>query len=160
MKRLVLAAAVAALLVVPALASAAPGDFHIGDVKILGPVHIRNDHARVHVRYACNDVDTHLWVSVKQNRKGTIEPAVSDEGAGGSGAATSWWMSHTAGSFTCDSERHTGWFVVNANEVEQFGLHTDPLHPGWGYVQFCLTNDTNPDAFVIVQRWTWVLRNG
>src|SRR4051794_38187761 len=105
MKRLALAVAAALLLLIPAIATAAPGDFRMGDVEILGPVHIRNDHAGVHVRYRCNDIDTHLWVSVKQNRKGTIEPAVSAEGGGSNGAAPSWWMSHTAGRFTCDGHR-------------------------------------------------------
>jgi hypothetical protein len=160
MKRLVLAAAVAAvMLVVPAFASANPGDFTIGDVTILGPVHLHRDHANVHVRYSCPDVDTHLWVSVKENDDATVDHEVSEEGAGGNGNATRWWMSHTAGPFTCDGHRHTGWFSVNANEVEAFGLHTDPLRPGWGYVQFCLTNDTNENAFVIVQRWTRVVRS-
>src|SRR3954469_22362389 len=134
MKRLLLAAAVAALmLVVPAFASAAPGDFKIGDVEILGPVHLHRDHASVHVRYRCSDIDTHLWVSVKENDDATIDHEVSEAGGGGGSNATRWWMSHTAGSFTCDGHRHTGWFTVNANELEQFGFHPDPLRPGWGY---------------------------
>jgi hypothetical protein len=131
--------------------------FQVGDSAILGPVHIRGDVAKVHVRYSCTQA-THLWVSVKQNASATVDPAVSSEGSGGGGAATSWWMSHNAGSFTCDGKRHVGWFTVDTAEVSQWLGSTGPLHKGWAWVQFCLTfGDEGVDA--ISMAWVPVVVN-
>jgi len=63
-------------LVTAAPASAQDDSFTFGDAAVLGPVHVRGDVAKVHVRYSC-DVGDHIWVSVKQNATRTVEPAVA-----------------------------------------------------------------------------------
>jgi hypothetical protein len=160
-KRLLALAAVAATALTGSVATAGakqPGEsFQVGDSEILGPVHVRGDVAKVHVRYLCTEA-THLWVSVKQNASATVDSAVSAESSGSNGAATSWWMSHDAGAFTCDGKRHVGWFTVDTAEVSEFLGSTGPLRKGWAWVQFCLTfGDEGVDA--ITMQWVPVVVN-
>jgi hypothetical protein len=149
-------AVVATALVVAAPANAhkaePPDTFQVGDAAILGPVKVRGDVAYVHARYSC-DIGTHIWVSVKQGSSRQIDPAVSAEGAGGSGAATAWWQSHR-GTFTCDGKRHAAWFAVDTVEPGSRGQ----LARGWGYVQFCITTDT--DLIAVRQQWSKVKVKG
>lgn len=156
------------LMAAPALAAEpVPGDqageLTLGSVSVLGPVHVVGDHARVRVRYTCPATDDHLWVSVKQSRSGRYDAAVGGEGSGGENVAATWWMSHAAGPFICDGKRHTGRFTVNGAEVAGMGRDAGHLRRGVGFVQFCLTHETQsedlqPD-FVIQQKWVKVVVN-
>jgi len=153
MKRLFVLAAVAAMALVAAAPAGAQDDsFTFGDAAVLGPVHVRGDVAKVHVRYSC-DVGDHIWVSGKQNGTRTVDPAVAEEGAGFGGAATAWWQSHR-GSFTCDGKRHVAWFTVDTLEEGSRGQ----LGKGAAWVQFCITN--GEDLSAIRMQWSKVVRNG
>lgn len=165
--KLAVAAAAVLALAIPGSALAAepvpgdqPGEFTLGKVSILGPVHIRGDQARVHVKYTCPASDNHLWVSVKQSADGSLVPDIGNPESGGSGVATNWWMSH-ANSFSCDGNQHVAWFTVDGAEVSTF---RDPgtLVRGQGFVQVCFTSDEggpgdlNPN-WVIIQKWVKVV---
>jgi hypothetical protein len=154
MRRSLTVAAVAAMALVgaaPAAAKAPQQSFTFGDAAVLGPVHVRGDVAKVHVRYSC-DVGSHLWVSVKQSATGAIDPAVAQEGAGFGGAASAWWQSHR-GSFTCDGKRHVAWFAVDTVEPGSRGQ----LQRGSGWVQFCVTTDE--DLSAVRMQWSRVVMN-
>jgi hypothetical protein len=157
MRRFLTVAAVAAMALVTAAPAGAKApaagqdSFTFGDAAVLGPVHVRGDVARVHVRYSC-DVGTHLWVSVKQSATGAIDPAVAAEGSGFGGAASAWWQSHR-GSFTCDGKRHVAWFTVDTVEPGSRGQ----LERGWGWVQFCVTTDE--DLSAVRMQWSRVVVN-
>lgn len=151
MRAILALAAVAMALVAGASSASAADSFTFGDAAILGPVHVRGGVADVHVRYSCA-VGTHLWVSVKQSANRTIDPSVSAEGSGFGGAAAAWWQSHR-GSFTCDGKRHVAWYTVDTVEPGSRGQ----LESGWGWVQFCVTTET--DLSAIRMAWTRVVVN-
>jgi hypothetical protein len=151
MRRLLALAAVAMTAAVGAASAGAQDSFTFGDAAIVGPVHVRGSVADVHVRYSCT-VGTHLWVSVKQSATRAIDPAVSSEGSGFGGAAAAWWQSHR-GSFTCDGTRHVAWFTVDTVEFGSRGQ----LATGWGWVQFCVTTET--DLSAVRMAWTRVVVN-
>jgi hypothetical protein len=151
LKGLLALVALATALFTGAASASAADSFTFGDAAILGPVHVRGNVAEVHVRYSCT-VGTHLWVSVKQSATQGIDPAVSAEGAGFGGAAATWWQSHR-GSFTCDGKRHVAWFTVDTVEPGSRGR----LQSGWGWVQFCVTTET--DLSAVRMAWTRVVVN-
>src|SRR5690242_2227841 len=67
--------------------------------KVVGTVKIDSSDpsvAYVLAQYSCTAVNepAELWVSVKQNDGGTVDPAVAGEGSGGSMIATRWEDSH------------------------------------------------------------------
>lgn len=151
MKRFFVLATVATAALLGAASASADDSFTFGDAAIVGPVHIRGDVADVHVRYSCS-IGTHVWVSAKQSDTAEVDPAISAEGSGFGGAASAWWQSHR-GSFTCDGKRHVDWFTVDTVEPGSRGQ----LQPGWAWVQFCVTTDTDLDA--IRMAWTPVVDN-
>ena len=140
-----------AVAVAAALAGASPAGAqeHIGDVKALGPVQVRGDEARVHVRYSC-DAGDHLWVSVKQTANGQKTDAVAGEGAGFGGVAASWYHSHRD-TVTCDGKRHVGWFTIDKLEPGSRGQ----LRDGYGWLQFCVTSG-EMDLTVSLADWVRV----
>jgi hypothetical protein len=154
-KRFVAIAAAALAVGAAAPAHAArPADqqsFTVGDAAVLGPVHVRGDVAKVHVRYSC-DVGSHLWVSVKQSASGAVDKDIAAEGSGFGGAAASWWQSHR-GSFTCNGKRHVAWFSVDTVEPGSRGH----LKRGFGWVQFCVT--TEKDLVAVRMQWSRVVVN-
>src|SRR3954451_18960854 len=100
---------VAALIAIAQLAgvgtaSAKPPTFA---AKLLGPVQIDKDDpsvGTVHALYVCDEAPAwHLWVSLKQNATGTVDPALAEEGS--SGVADAWIQSHPV-DFVCDSKWH------------------------------------------------------
>ncbi len=152
MRRFLMAAVVTATaLVCAAPASAQNESFTVGDADVIGPVHVRGDVARVHVRYSC-DVGDHIWVSAKQSATREIDPAVSAEGSGFGGVGSAWWQSHRD-SFTCDGKRHVAWFTVDTVEPGSRGQ----LRSGWAWVQFCVTTDE--DLTAVRMEWSRVVTN-
>jgi hypothetical protein len=148
---LTIAVAVAFALFGAAPAIAQDASFTVGDAAVLGPVHVRGDVARVHVRYSC-DVGNHIWVSAKQSDGADRDPAVAAEGFGFGSTAGAWWQSHR-GSFVCDGKRHTEWFTVDTVEPGSRGQ----LKRGWAWVQFCVTTDEGLTA--VRMQWSRVVRN-
>jgi hypothetical protein len=132
----------------PAVAAGAAGRGPGTTAKVVGTVKIdRSDPSIAHVlaQYRCTIADPqanpgHLWVSVKQNDKGTVDPAVAAEGSGGSGTATRWEDSHR-NPINCNGKTHTARFTVDQLEGKS-GYKT--LIKGSAWVQFCLFDDTTP----------------
>jgi hypothetical protein len=128
-------------------ASAAPPS-QSTTAKVVGTVKIDSSDptvAYVLAQYRCTVADpvndpAHLWVSVKQNDAGTIDPAVAAPESGSSGAATRWEDSHR-NEITCDGKTHTERFTVDQIEGKQ---ELGTLTKGYGWVQFCLFDDTTP----------------
>ena len=116
--------------------------------RVVGTVKIdRSDPSVAHVlaKYTCTVADpatnpAELWVSVKQNDAGSVDPALSQEGSGSSGTATRWEDSHR-NAVQCDGKNHTQRFTVDQLEGKS-GLKT--LVKGEAWVQFCLFDDTTP----------------
>ena len=132
----------------PAVAAGAAGRGHGTTAKVVGTVKIdKADPTVAHVlaQYRCTIADPqanpgHLWVSVKQNDKGKVDPAIAAEGSGSSGTATRWEDSHR-NAIKCDGKTHTERFTVDQVEGKS-GYKT--LTKGSAWVQFCLFDDTTP----------------
>jgi hypothetical protein len=115
---------------------------------VVGTVKIdKNDPSVAHVlaKYSCTVADpvndpAHLWVSVKQNDAGTVDPEVQGEGSGFGGIAARWEDSHR-NPVTCDGKTHTERFTVDQIEGKSAW---DTLTKGKAWVQFCLFDDTTP----------------
>jgi hypothetical protein len=108
--------------------------------KIRGPIVASADgsSATVRVSYRCN-TGNHLWVSVKESGTGRKDWRLRDEGS--SALAATWLYSH-ADPFTCDGTKRTELFQVGLAEPGSKGA----LVHGRAYVQFCLTQETDPLA--------------
>jgi hypothetical protein len=136
-----------ALAIGPASAGAAARG-HSTTAKVVGTVKIdkaKPGVAYVLAQYRCTVADPqndpgHLWVSVKQNDAGKLDPALAAEGSGGSGTATRWEDSHR-NPITCNGKTHTARFAVDQVEGKA-GYKT--LRKGVAWVQFCLFDDTTP----------------
>jgi hypothetical protein len=115
---------------------------------VIGTVRIDPDDASVaYVKalYRCTVADpvnqpAELWVSVKQNDAGTVDPALGAEGSGFGGTATRWEDSHR-NSVNCDGHLNSGTFTVDQIEGKQ---SYQTLTRGKAWVQFCLFDDTTP----------------
>ena len=150
-RRLLTGAAITAIGLVafagPASANHGPP---VTKAKVIGVVRIdRNDPSVAHVlaKYRCTIADPvnhpgHLWVSVKQNDAGTVDPAIEAEGSGETGTATRWEDSHR-NEVNCNGKFHTRRFTVD--QVEGKSAY-DTLVKGHGWVQFCLFDDTTPQG--------------
>jgi hypothetical protein len=136
--------------------------------KVVGVVtRDRKDHtaAWVYAVYRCTVKDPvgdpgHLWVSVKQNDRGTVDSSISAEGSGWGGTATRWEDSHR-NPIRCDGRIHLDRFKVD--QIEDKGTYK-PLTWGKAWVQFCLFDDTTPKGDgetdfgqpVSDMSWKWV----
>ncbi len=151
LKRGVIIGAVVAtgvLTVGSAAPAGAAGRGHGTTAKVVGTVKIdSSDPSVAHVlaQYRCTIADPqanpgHLWVSVKQNDKGKVDPALAAEGSGASGTATRWEDSHR-NAINCNGKTHTSRFTVDQVEGKS-GYKT--LIKGSAWVQFCLFDDTTP----------------
>jgi hypothetical protein len=154
MRKYVLAA-LAAVLIVPASASAQglPGG-GIGFARTIGKAHISKNgrQAVLTVRYSCAAGGDHLWVSLKQSASGRRDPAIRKEGSGGGHVSASWLDSHREVA-TCDGRRRTAQFYVDQAEPGKYGH----LRRGFAWLQFCVTNSTLPEAQSLVTYLpTWV----
>lgn len=137
-----------ALVLGPAASAGAAGRGHGTTAKVVGTVKIDgSDPSVAHVlaQYRCTIADPqtnpgHLWVSVKQNDKGKVDPALATEGSGSSGIATRWEDSHR-NAINCDGKTHTSRFTVD--QVEGKSSYKT-LIKGSAWVQFCLFDDTTP----------------
>ena len=137
MKRVLVAAAVLAAVVIgtTSVATAAPAGKT--DAEVLGNVRIDPADPTVGyvtARYICQGGSTeasHLWVSVKQTADRSPDNALKDEGS--SGVSAGWSQNHPTEQVVCDGSWHTDTFTVSHAEYG-FGV----LAPGQGYVQFCL----------------------
>jgi len=127
-------------------AVAASGGTHATTVKLVGVVHITgHDSATVQAQYRCTGSaeQTHLWVSAKQSADRTADPRLRTEGSGsggGSYTAAAWEESHPT-TLRCDGKNHVQRFVINQDEIHQFGLSSGTLAKGKAYVQFCLFDE-------------------
>ena len=149
-RRLFAAAAIAAIALVSfaGSASAAPPSATTS-AKVVGTVKIDSSDpsvAYVLAQYRCTVADpvndpAHLWVSVKQNEAGTVDPDVAGEGSGFGGIAARWEDSHR-NPVDCDGKTHTERFAVDQLEGKAGGWET--LTKGSAWVQFCLFDDTTP----------------
>jgi hypothetical protein len=138
---------------IPLVGVGAAGATPAFGARLLGPVVIdKHDPgvAYVHATYMCDKAPTaawHLWVSLKQNDKGTRDPALSQ---GGSSSVAATWLQRHPVRFECDGDWHTRWFTINT--VEQgFGQAVD----GTGWLQFCLIDfgDASMQRAAILQTW-------
>jgi hypothetical protein len=133
------------LMASPAAAKSTPTT----SAKVVGTVHITGDGtAEVQAQYTCTIADPvnhpgHLWVSVKQNTDGTVDPAVAGEGSGFGGIAQRWEDSHRD-PVTCDGKNHVARFAVD--QLEDKGRPYGTLVKGSAWVQFCLFDDTTPQG--------------
>jgi hypothetical protein len=149
MRRVFAGASIVALALV-SFAGPAPAQSsaHATSAKVVGTVKIdKNDPSVAHVlaQYSCTVADpvndpAHLWVSVKQNDAGTVDPEVEGEGSGFGGIAARWEDSHR-NPVTCDGKTHTERFTVDQIEDKSAW---DTLTKGKAWVQFCLFDDTTP----------------
>jgi len=141
MRKCVLAAVTAAALAVPASASAQLPPGAIGFARTIGPAHIQKSgsQARVTVRYSCA-AGNHLWVSLKQSGSGRRDKAISGEGSGEKKVAVTWLDSHRE-TATCDGRNRTAQFYVDKVEPGKYGH----LRRGVAWLQFCVTNQTDPN---------------
>jgi hypothetical protein len=146
-----------ALVSVAGSASAAPPS-QSTTAKVVGTVKIDASDpsvAYVLAQYRCTAADpesTHLWVSVKQNDAGTVDPEVAGEGSGYGGIAARWEDSHR-NPITCDGKTHTERFTVDQVEDK---AEWQTLTKGAAWVQFCLFDDTTPFEPVSSMVWTQV----
>ncbi|HEY3671304.1 MAG TPA: hypothetical protein VGN51_10250 [Acidimicrobiia bacterium] len=132
----------------PAVSAGAAGRGHGTTAKVVGTVKIDKSVpgvAHVLAQYRCTIADPtanpgHLWVSVKQNDAGKVDPAIAAEGSGSSGTATRWEDSHR-NAINCNGKTHTARFTVDQVEGKT-GYKT--LTKGMAWVQFCLFDDTTP----------------
>jgi hypothetical protein len=116
--------------------------------KVVGTVKIDPSDpsvAWVLAQYTCTIADPenhpgHLWVSVKQNDAGTVDSEVQGEGSGFGGIAARWEDSHR-NEVNCDGKNHVDRFRVDQIE-DKSAWKT--LTKGYGWVQFCLFDDTTP----------------
>ena len=153
MNRISLAAAAAltALALVPAGASAAPKP----SAEILGTVVAKNggSTAEVTARYVCTE-PTHLWVSAKQMADGSRDPRLTGEGS--SAIADTYLQQHPT-TLVCDGRNHVQTFTIDKTEPG----FPDPnvlvgkglLRKGSAWVQFCMISE---HAFVYPTRWAQV----
>ena len=129
-----------------ALADVPSGSFS----QVLGSVRVDpSDPTRavVTARYRCTG-EAHLWVSVKQTAERTADPRLAEEGSSAISAA--WSDSHRNG-VTCDGRIHVDRFEVDQLEPlwgseDPKSTVFEPLAKGWGYVQFCLYDDTTGEG--------------
>jgi hypothetical protein len=131
--------------------------------KVLGKVKIdRHNHrvGYVHAKYRCTGTGT-LWVSVKQVADRSADPALAEEGSSQISAA--WSDSHRNPVY-CDGKVHIQKFTVDQEEPfydadgNPAGPKSDvygPLKRGFGYVQFCLFDDLNPETGAPVSDMTF-----
>jgi hypothetical protein len=103
--------------------------------------------AHVYATYRCTIADPvnhpgHLWVSVKQNDKGSYDKSLEAEGSGFGGVAARWEDSHR-NPVNCDGKFHISEFTVDQIEGKQA---YKTLKRGLAYVQFCLFDDTTPQG--------------
>jgi hypothetical protein len=149
-RRIVAGASIMALALVTMSGPAGAASKKATSAKVVGTVKIdRADPSVAHVlaQYRCTIADPvnhpgHLWVSVKQNDAGTVDPKVSEEGSGFGGTATRWEDSHR-NEIRCDGKNHTERFDVDQVEGKQ---SYKTLTPGSAWVQFCLFDDTTPQG--------------
>src|SRR3954447_3258276 len=141
MRKCVLAAVTAAALAVPASASAQMPPGPIGFARTIGPAHVQKGgtQARLTVRYSCT-AGNHLWVSLKQSASGRRNRAIQNEGSGQGHVSATWLDSHRE-TATCDGRRRTAQLYVDQAEPGKYGH----LRRGVAWLQFCVTNQTDPN---------------
>jgi hypothetical protein len=152
-KVLVAAAVTAAVPLAGATAASAHNHAPAFAAKVLGPVHVnRHDPsaAYVNAKYVCDakrDAEWHLWVSLKENATGTVDPALEQEGS--SEVATTWLQVHPT-TFRCDGRWHEQSFKLDTTEQGK-----GEAIKGKGWVQFCLIDVRDPmmERAVILQDW-------
>jgi hypothetical protein len=92
----------------------------------------------VTVRYSCS-AGNHLWVSLKQSRNGRRDNRISGERSGEKKIAATWLDSHREVA-VCHNRKRTAEFYVDQAEPGKYGR----LRRGVAWLQFCVTNQTDP----------------
>jgi hypothetical protein len=152
-RRMLAGAAITAVAIVPfagAGTASASVSSHSTKAQVIPIVRLdRHDPTTAHVyaTYRCSVADPvnhpgHLWVSVKQNEKGSYDKSLEAEGSGFGGVAARWEDSHRD-PINCDGRFHVAEFTVDQLEGKQ---SYQALKRGLAYVQFCLFDDTTPQG--------------
>ena len=142
------AAALSLTLAVPSTAAATETSTSFS--QVIGTVQLdpaNPEVATVQARYRCTG-EAHLWVSVKQTADRTADPRLAEEGSSAISAA---WSDSHRNEVTCDGRIHVDRFEVDQLEPlwgsgQPKSTVFQPLAKGWGYVQFCLYDDTTGEG--------------
>lgn len=128
-------------LAAPSAASAQMPPGKIGYARTIGTVRIDNGgkQALVALNYSCKS-GNHLWVSLKQSASGRRDNRIKNEGSGGGKVAATWLDSHREVA-VCDGRKRSAQFYVDKQEPGKYGK----LRNGWAWLQFCVTNETDPN---------------